>query len=104
MSTLSHKEKKQFRTIGHGLHPVVTVAGNGLSPGVIDELHRALRDHELIKVRIQGDDKQERVEILNQITAETNAQIVQLTGGIALIVRRAQKPNKNLSNLVRFCT
>ncbi len=102
MSTLSHKEKKQFRTIGHELHPVVTVAGNGVSPGVLDELHRALRDHELIKVRIQGEDKAERVALLEEVTKATNSQLVQLTGGIALIVRRAQKPNKNLSNLVRF--
>ena len=99
---LSHKEKKLYRTIGHQLNPVVTIAGNGVSPPVIEELHRALRDHELIKVRIQGEDKQERVALLEEVTATTHSDVVQLTGGIALIVRKAQKPNKDLSNLVRF--
>ena len=45
--------KKRLRGIGHALHPVVTVAGNGLSEGVLTELERALHDHELIKVKLR---------------------------------------------------
>jgi len=48
--SLSTATKKQYRTIGHGLNPVVTIAGNGLSAGVMAEIDRALEDHELIKV------------------------------------------------------
>jgi len=42
---------KQFRTLGHALKPIVTIAGNGLSENVLAELERALSDHELVKVK-----------------------------------------------------
>ena len=49
---LSPDRKKQYRSLGHNLNPVVTVAGNGLSDAVLEELNRALDDHELIKVKL----------------------------------------------------
>lgn len=47
--TLTQEQKKQFKSIGHHLKPIVTVADNGLTEGVLAELDRALHDHELIK-------------------------------------------------------
>jgi len=49
---ISPARKKQFRTLGHKLNPIVTIAGNGLSENVLLELNRALDDHELIKVKL----------------------------------------------------
>ena len=48
---LSSKEKKRLRAIGHTLNPIVTIAGNGFSDGVKAEIERALKDHELIKLK-----------------------------------------------------
>ena len=48
---ISAEQKKAMRSIGHNLNPVVTIAGNGLSENVLEELNRALDDHELIKVK-----------------------------------------------------
>jgi RNA-binding protein len=48
---LAQSQKKQLRSIGHSLHPLVTVASKGLSENVMTEIKRALFDHELIKVR-----------------------------------------------------
>ncbi|WHU44941.1 YhbY family RNA-binding protein, partial [Pseudomonas fulva] len=47
---LNNEQKKQYKSIGHDLKPVLIVAGNGLNEGVVAELERALADHELIKV------------------------------------------------------
>ena len=52
MSKKANQDIKQLRAIGHKLKPVVTIAGKGLTEGVIDELDRALTDHELIKVKL----------------------------------------------------
>src|SRR5690554_7623982 len=49
---ISSDRKKEFRTLGHKLNPIVTIAGNGLSESVLAELNRALDDHELIKVKL----------------------------------------------------
>ena len=45
---------RQLRAIGHKLKPVVTISQAGLTDGVSFELDRALRDHELIKVKIHS--------------------------------------------------
>ena len=42
---LTQEQKKQFKTIGHHLKPVLIVADNGLTDGVQAELERALSDH-----------------------------------------------------------
>ncbi|WP_410961553.1 YhbY family RNA-binding protein, partial [Salmonella sp. SAL4457] len=49
---LTQEQKKQFKSIGHHLKPVLIVAENGLTEGVLAELERALNDHELIKVKL----------------------------------------------------
>lgn len=98
---LSADKRKQFRTLGHSLKPIVTVGGNGLSEGVITELNRALDDHELIKVKlaiIEREDRQEVVEALKQLP---NTELVQTIGKIALLYRPSKKPNPKLSNLLR---
>ncbi len=51
---MDSKLKKRLKGLGHDLHPVVTVAGNGLTKTVLAELSRALEDHELIKVKVAG--------------------------------------------------
>ena len=48
----SSKELRQFRAQAHSLRPIVTVASKGLSPSVLEEVNRALTDHELIKVKV----------------------------------------------------
>ena len=48
---LTQEQKKQFKSIGHHLKPVLIVADNGVTEGVLAELERALNDHELIKIQ-----------------------------------------------------
>jgi len=98
---LTAERKKQLRTLGHNLNPVVTVAGKGLSETVITEINRALNDHELIKVKFAVGDRDIKNQLIDQMIDETGAQIAQKIGNIALIVREAKKPNAKLSNLLR---
>lgn len=96
--TLNNEQKKYFRSIGHGLKPVVIVAGNGLSEGVMAELNRALEDHELIKVKLALEDREDRRQIIEELCATTGASLVQTIGKIILIFRAAQKPDPAKSN------
>ncbi|WP_197469492.1 YhbY family RNA-binding protein, partial [Oleiphilus sp. HI0125] len=50
MTTLSAAEKKQLRAIAHNLNPIIIVGDKGVSEGLLEELDRALEQHELIKV------------------------------------------------------
>ena len=96
--TLNNEQKKYFRSIGHGLKPVVIVAGNGLSEGVMAELERALEDHELIKVKLALEDREDRRQIIEELCTTTGATLVQTIGKIILIFRAAKKPDPAKSN------
>lgn len=95
-----NQTRKQFRAIGHRLNPVLIIS-NGLSDNIAAELERALDDHELIKIRINAADREEKKEILDSICATHHAELIQLTGHIALLYRAALKQKRELSNIVR---
>jgi len=101
MSKNANQETKRLRAIGHRLKPVVTVAGKGLTEGVMAELDRALGDHELIKVKLAANSREARAELANQICAQTGAILVQSVGNVVLLLRRTAKPDPRLSNLIK---
>jgi len=99
--TLSNEDKKHLRRLGHKLNPVVTVAGNGLSESVLAELDRALNDHELIKVKLAVGGKEAKQQVTAEIVEKLGAEVVQTIGHVVLLLRRADEPNAQLSNLLR---
>lgn len=100
--SLKGAQKKELRSIGHHLNPVVLVSENGLSEGVIKEAERALTDHELIKIRFTVNDREERRELMEQLAKKLKAEVIQSIGKIGLYYRAATKPNPKLSNLLRY--
>ncbi|MCJ8162774.1 ribosome assembly RNA-binding protein YhbY [Acinetobacter zhairhuonensis] len=101
MATLSIQERKRLRQIGHALNPVVMIGGQGLTENVVEETNRALSDHELIKVKIAGEDREARVAVIAEIAEVTGAEVVQTIGKIVLLYKKAKPQNPKLSNLVR---
>ncbi|MBC3504156.1 YhbY family RNA-binding protein [Pseudomonas sp. SWRI59] len=99
---LNNEQKKQYKSIGHDLKPVLIVAGNGVNEGVAAELERALADHELIKVEIRSEDREERAAAIAELCKVGRAELVQTIGKRALIYRKNPQPNKQLSNVHRF--
>jgi len=97
--SLSSDKIKQYRSIGHGLNPIVTIAGKGLTENVIAELNRALNDHELIKVKIAITDRVVRKSAVEELCAACKAEIVQEIGKVALVFRAAAKPDPKKSNI-----
>jgi RNA-binding protein len=99
---LTQEQKKQYKSIGHDLKPVLIVAGNGLTEGVLAELERALSDHELIKIKINLNEREERAEVIAELCKAGRAELVQTIGKMALIYRKNPQPNKQLSNIHRY--
>lgn len=98
---LSNADKKQYRAIAHNLNPIIIIGDKGLSEGLLEELNRALNDHELIKVKIAIGDRDDRAEITEALLSETGAQLVQSIGKVVVLLKRNKKPNPKLSNLIR---
>jgi putative YhbY family RNA-binding protein len=90
---LTPAERQELRARAHALRPVVTIADNGLTPNVLTELERSLQAHELIKVRLQGIEREEREALLTDICDRLDAAPVQRIGNI-LVIWRAKREEK----------
>jgi len=95
----TNEQKKALRSIGHNLKPVVSVASKGLTQSVLDELDRALSDHELIKIKIAVGDRTSRDQVLGELLKASKSELVQQIGNTALLLRKNPKAKPKLSNL-----
>lgn len=90
MNALSPTEVRALRAAAHHLNPTVTIAGNGLTSNVLKEIDVSLKSHELIKVKLHGIERDDRVALFEQICAELDCAPVQQIGNILILWR--QKP------------
>lgn len=63
------------------------VGNSGLTPTVLREIDNALKTHDLIKIRVLGDDREARTTILDTICESLDAGPVQAIGKILVIFR-----------------
>ena len=90
--TLNGKQRRHLRALGHHLNPVVLVGQAGVTEGVIAAVEQALKDHELIKIKInEGPDT--RQEASAHLAEATGSELVQLLGRTALLFKK--RPEKS---------
>ncbi len=85
---LSPSQIRYLRGLAHPLKPVLLLGGKGVTAGVLKELEQALTDHELIKVRLTGDDRAARAADLAKLLESRHAETVQTIGHVAVLSRR----------------
>ena len=85
---LSERQRKYLRGLGHALNPVLLIGAGGLTPGVIAEARRALHDHELIKVKFRGAERDARDTGLAELATSTESVLVHRIGHTALYYKR----------------
>jgi RNA-binding protein len=85
--TLTPRERAHLKARAHALEPAVHVGQAGMTPQLVAEIDRSLTAHELIKVRIHGDDRDERVAMGDEIAAATNAVVVHRVGKVLILWR-----------------
>ena len=93
LMSLSSSQKRYLRGLAHSLKPVIMVGNKGVSDALIAEFSVALDDHELIKVKLAGDDRGERAAQIGKLAEAGHAELVQSIGKVACFYRRnADKP------------
>ena len=85
---LSERQRKYLRGLGHALNPVLLIGNAGVTPAVIAEAKRALHDHELIKVKFRGAEREARDAGLSALAASTDSVLVHRIGHTALYYKR----------------
>ncbi|XXQ67593.1 ribosome assembly RNA-binding protein YhbY [Neisseriaceae bacterium B1] len=88
--TLTKQQIAELKARAHHLNPVVMIGQKGLTEAVIKETAAALRAHELIKVRVLGDEREERVAICDELLAAVDAQLVQHIGKLLVLYRERE--------------
>lgn len=84
---LTPADRKALRARAHHLDPVVMIGESGLSRAVLAEADRALDAHELIKIRVLGDDRAQRQALLTEICSALGCAAVQSIGKLLIVYR-----------------
>ncbi|HUL10974.1 MAG TPA: ribosome assembly RNA-binding protein YhbY [Methylococcaceae bacterium] len=85
-------QRKMLRAKAHALKPVVITGQAGITPAVMNEINQALDHHELIKVRINANDREQRRQMTAQICDDASAELIQSVGHIITLFRK--NPNR----------
>ena len=92
MNALTPAQRRALRARAHHLQPVVTIGQHGLTPPVLHEIDLALLKHELIKVRVFSDERDQREAMLAKVCADMDCAAVQHLGKVLVVWR----PNPEL--------
>ena len=87
MKSLSPSERKLLKARAHALKPVVAIGNEGLTAAVLKEVDTSLKAHDLIKIRVTGDDREARETLLGEICHRSGASAVQHIGKILVVYR-----------------
>jgi RNA-binding protein len=90
---LNTKQISFLRGLAHNLNPVVMIGNNGLTEQVLKEIDASLKAHELIKIKVLGDDRELRIQMLEEICEKSNAIAVHHIGKQLVVYRRADVQN-----------
>jgi RNA-binding protein len=86
---LTERQLRFLRGKAHSLRPVVMLGAKGLTDNVVAETVQALRDHELIKVRVRTGERDRRDALLAELVARSECTLVTRIGHVAVLYRAA---------------
>ena len=90
MRTLTNAQRAHLRRLAHHLKPVVQIGQAGLTPPVLAAIDGALETHELVKVKVAGDEVAAR-DLIPAIESGTRSAVVQVIGHVLVVYRRRPK-------------
>ena len=91
---LNEKQKKYLRGLAHKLEPKARSGNPGLTQNLIKEVEAQLLAHELIKVKVAAEDREERDRLIERMCAATKASLVQRIGNMAVLYKKNTKKPK----------
>lgn len=93
---LTNAQTRFLRGQAHDLKAMLQVGGKGITEALAAEVDNALEHHELIKVKVAGEDRDQRDAMIAELSSRTGAALVQRIGHTAVLYR----PSKDKRHIV----
>ncbi len=90
-ANLSPAAVRKLKKRAHHLRPTIWVGQQGIHAGLLEELDQTLEVHELVKIKVNAADRAERDALIEQLTNQSGAQLIQRIGNMAVLFRPARK-------------
>lgn len=87
MTTINAADKRRLKSRGQKLESLLTVGKAGLTDGVLKEMNTALERSDLVKVRVNIEDRVEREVLFANLASASGAVCVSTVGRTGLIYR-----------------
>ncbi|MEN8189812.1 MAG: ribosome assembly RNA-binding protein YhbY [Thermodesulfobacteriota bacterium] len=96
--SLSSKQKKFLKGIGHHLNSLIYIGKEGLSDSLIEATKKELKQHELIKVKIGKNSPIDKKSTAEALPLQADCQLVQLIGKTLLLYKAnpKRKPDERI--------
>ncbi|MDX8388840.1 MAG: ribosome assembly RNA-binding protein YhbY [Ghiorsea sp.] len=88
--SLDNKQKRELKSKAHHLKTIIQIGQHGVSDSLISETDNALNTHELIKVHIASDDREERQQAADTLAQKTKSELVQKIGKVFVLYRKSE--------------
>lgn len=95
-TTLTSTQSRFLRGQAHDLKALLQIGAKGLTPAFLAELDAVLEQHELVKVKVGGEDRAARDAMIAEIAQKTDSALVQRIGHVAVLYR----PSKDHRQIV----
>ncbi len=92
---LTGKQRSYLRALAHPLKPVVQIGHGGLTEAVLNAIDGALLVHELVKIRVTGNEQVSAGNIASEVEQRTRSSVAQVIGK-TLVVYRARKKSPSI--------
>ncbi|KRA41833.1 ribosome assembly RNA-binding protein YhbY [Pseudoxanthomonas sp. Root630] len=93
---LTAAQTRFLRGQAHDLKALLQIGNKGVTAAFIAELDGVLEQHELVKVKVAGEDREARDAMIDDLADKTDAALVQRIGHTAVLYR----PSKERRHIV----
>lgn len=92
---LTRKQIKFLKGLAHSLKPVVMIGKEGVSEAVTKEMSKTLSDHELIKIKIRCDEREDFIKVVGELEGLNQATLVHTLGRTAVFYRPSSQKDED---------
>ena len=88
---LTAAQTRFLRGQAHDLKALLKIGNKGVTPAFLAELDAVLEKHELVKVKVAGEDREARDAMIGELAEKADAALVQRIGHTAVLYRPSKE-------------